>query len=111
MVFKDLESATKHKDIHISTAKEQMNFETVGALRYTVFDPIAVEGTEHFVVINVAAFKESSFHLVHKDRKDPSRMKEMGPMMANMKNCAMDSTLPECKGILECANAFHLERP
>jgi len=109
IVFKDLESATKGKDIHISTAKEQMNFEKEGALRYTVFDPIPVEGTEHFVVINVAAFLDSDAHLFHKGRKDPTRMKEMEPFMANMQNCIMDSPFPEA-GMVECADAHHFER-
>ena len=57
MVVKTLEDAQKLKQIHIDTAKEQIDFEKGGTVRYTVFDPIQVKDTENYVIINIAGFK------------------------------------------------------
>jgi hypothetical protein len=65
MVMKTKEAAQKLAEHHKTVAKEQMDFEKGGTLRYTVFDPLPIEGSEEFVVINIAGFKDEAAHKAH----------------------------------------------
>jgi hypothetical protein len=108
MVFSDLASAKKMCDVHKMTARDQLEFETEGAYRYTVFEPQPVQGTKEFVVINVAGFKDAACHIEHMQRKDPSRLVCLKAFGECMVKVVMDSKFPE-SGLLEFANSVHYD--
>ena len=111
-IVKDLESAKKLVELFKACAKEQLEYEEEGALRMTVFEPLPVKDSEHYLVLNSASFKDSAFHIAHKDRKDPSRDIFMKPMMGMFQDGSiiMKTDYFEA-GMCEFANSVHYERP
>ena len=63
-----------------------MEHEKTGTLRITVFEPIALRPLKHYVVINVAGYKNSSYHIKHKERKDPGREDFIKPFQEMIKD-------------------------
>jgi quinol monooxygenase YgiN len=65
----------------METAQDQLNYEKEGALRFTIFQPMAIDGSSCFVVNFVEGFKDHACFKAHIARKDVLRMRNEQSMM------------------------------
>jgi quinol monooxygenase YgiN len=76
-VLKDLDSAKKLMPILMEIAKDQLAYMPEGFLRFTLFQPQAIEGTKCYLVSFVEGFKDTDAWKFHMARTDVLRMRNV----------------------------------